>query len=195
MAANATRSIPRACQNDGERLRMAAHVSAGQSATGEHAGTATNALYSSQVKKRAARSGAAIAHTISTPSSSNGNDRLLFSAGAHGLRERGGRQCLGEHLERVGQAVEWVRHAAEEQQHEEQAVGEREVRLRAQRSRHQHPDPRERDGSDEQERERQQYPRRRRAPPEREPGGDDRDRLDDLEHEHVEGLGGEQPRA
>ena len=36
--------------------------------------------YSSQVKKRAARSGAPIAHTISTTSSSTGNERPLFSA-------------------------------------------------------------------------------------------------------------------
>ena len=112
----------------------------------------TEPRHSSQRNQRAAASGAATAHTSSTTSSPTGNDTPGREHGAHGLRERGRRQQLGDGLDRVGQLGQRVGHAAEEEQHEEQAVGEREVGLRAQRAGHEHPDPRERHRADEQQR-------------------------------------------
>ena len=140
-------------------------------------------------EERAASSGAPIAHTTSTTSSSIGNERPLFNAARTVSDSAAAGSSLANTSSASGSSVERIRHPTEEQQHEEQPVGEREVGLRAQRSGHEHADPRERDGADEQQRDRGDEAAGT-APAERDAGDDDRERLDDLEHEHVERLGG-----
>ena len=141
--------------------------------------------YSSQRNQRAAASGAAIAHTISTTSSPVGNAAPGVSTARTVSDNAAAGSALANVSHRVGQLGERVRHAAEEQQHEEQPVGDREVRLGPQRAGEQHADAGERDRADEEQHHRERRARRSRPTRARCPVSTMSDRLHDFEREHV----------
>ena len=109
-------------------------------------------------------------------------------------RERRGGEHLGDLLEHRGQLVERVRHAADEQQHEEQAVGRGERGFGSERPGHEHPDAGERDRA-EQEKHGGEHHAAGELPTEQHAGDDDHDGLHDLDRDHVDGLRREQPTA